>query len=444
MDEWVTHMTAKGLIQVSMEIWGILICFAMLVCTFVKMRVLNRKGVLFLGLELTVMILVIANILEILYAGNTTELGFVMTKTSIFVFYLAQYVIEYLFILYLNVMLESFKQSRLLRNSRMLLLVLAVLLVANLKFGFFYYFDADNLYQRGVALIASPCCVVVIMVIIIVEVTRKSRELTALALTAVYLFWAGVVMGGIGQTFSSGDALLTFGFVIGLMIMFFCMEIDESVRYSQQESRMAIMNTNVMLSQIQPHFMYNTITAIQYLCREDAEKAEEALGEFASYVRFNMDSMKMEEDIPFAKELEHVKKYVHFEQLRFEERVQVEYDIQFEDFKIPSLTIQPMVENAIKHGITKKRKGGCVRLSTRREGSQVVIVIADDGKGVDKEQFKERISDGRSHIGVYSVQKRIESMKGGSFCMESEPNVGTTVTLRFDITKEERYDDRSN
>lgn len=145
MDEWVTHMTAKGLIQVSMETWGILICFAMLVCTFVKMRVLNRKGVLFLGLELTVMILVIANILEILYAGNTTELGFVMTKTSIFVFYLAQYVIEYLFILYLNVMLESFKQSRLLRNSRMLLLVLAVLLVANLKFGFFYYFDADNL-----------------------------------------------------------------------------------------------------------------------------------------------------------------------------------------------------------------------------------------------------------------------------------------------------------
>lgn len=437
MDVWITHMTAKGLIQVSMEIWGVLICFAMIVCSFVKMRVLNRKGVLFLGLEVAVMVLVIANIVEILYAGNTTEIGFVMTQISIFVFYLAQYVIEYLFILYLNVMQESFKQSRLFSISRKVLVALALFLVANLKFGFFYYFDANNRYQRGNALIVSPCCVCAIMVVIIVEVTRKSREFSSLALTAVYLFWAGVVMGGIGQAFSSGDSLLTFGFVIGLMIMFFCMEIDESVRYSEQESRMKIMNTNVMLSQIQPHFMYNTITAIQYLCREDAHKAEAALGEFASYIRFNMDSMKMAERIPFTKELEHVEKYVHFEQLRFEERVQVEYDIQFDDFTIPALTLQPMVENAIKHGITKKRKGGCVHLSTRKEGNQVVIVIADDGKGVDKEQFKERLSDGRSHIGVYSVQKRIESMKGGSFCMESEPNVGTTITLRFDITKAE-------
>ncbi|MBQ2581184.1 MAG: histidine kinase, partial [Ruminococcus sp.] len=116
----------------------------------------------------------------------------------------------------------------------------------------------------------------------------------------------------------------------------------------------------VMTSQIQPHFMYNALTSIAMMCQIDPETAQEATVTFAKYLRGNMDSLKQTKPVPFTIELEHLKKYLYIEKLRFGKKLNVEYDIQTTDFCIPMLSVQPLVENAVKHGVGMKKKGGTV------------------------------------------------------------------------------------
>ena len=107
----------------------------------------------------------------------------------------------------------------------------------------------------------------------------------------------------------------------------------------------------IMVSQIRPHFMYNALSSIAILCKLEPETAYKATITFSDYLRENMDSLKQTAPVPFTKELEHLKKYLYIEKLRFSDMLNIEYDITAEDFEIPLLFVQPLVENAIKHGV---------------------------------------------------------------------------------------------
>jgi len=187
------------------------------------------------------------------------------------------------------------------------------------------------------------------------------------------------------------------------------------------------MKTKMMLSQIKPHFIYNTLTTISYFCSEDPKKAEDLTNRFAEYLRNNISSLSENKVMTFSKELAAIKNYIEIEKYRFEERVQIEYDIQAEDFDVPVLSIQPIVENAVKHGICKKKEGGTIWLSTREEENEYVIVVKDNGVGFTLEDIE---SDGQEHVGVKNITARIENI-GGKITMESKKNVGTTVTIRL-------------
>ena len=110
----------------------------------------------------------------------------------------------------------------------------------------------------------------------------------------------------------------------------------------------------LIMSQIQPHFVFNSLTTIRYLCRNDVPLAIEALGKFTKYLRQNLDSIASENLVPFSEELEHTKTYLWLEKLRFGKDLRVEYSIDSQSFKVPPLSLQPIVENAVKHGVTKK------------------------------------------------------------------------------------------
>lgn len=121
----------------------------------------------------------------------------------------------------------------------------------------------------------------------------------------------------------------------------------------------------VMTSQIRPHFMYNALTSIAMMCTIDPETAQEATVTFAKYLRENMDSLKQTKPVPFAQELDHLKKYLYIEKLRFGKKLNIEYDIQATNFVIPLLSAQPLAENAVKHGVGMKKKGGTVKITSR-------------------------------------------------------------------------------
>lgn len=182
----------------------------------------------------------------------------------------------------------------------------------------------------------------------------------------------------------------------------------------------------ILMSQIAPHFIYNTLSAIQALCEIDPMKAKETVEEFALYLRGNLNSLTEKNLIPFEQELEHVKAYLSIEQKRFGERVKVKYDIRENNFRLPPLTLQPLAENEVKHGLCKKDDGGTLVIQTWQEGDDIKITICDDGTGFDVDKLKTKSME---HIGIRNVRKRMKEMCNGTLVIESEPGKGTRVVL---------------
>lgn len=217
----------------------------------------------------------------------------------------------------------------------------------------------------------------------------------------------------------------------------------ENVRIASERERaekeLYEAKVQIMVSQIRPHFMYNALSSIAMLCTLDPERAQEATVTFADYLRGNMDLLKQTAPVPFETELEHLKKYLYIEKLRFGKKLNIEYDIQTTDFKVPLLSIQPLVENAVKHGVGMKKKGGTVTISARQTDSGYEVVISDDGVGFDTDAPKK--DDGRSHVGMENTVKRLKDMCGADVITTSAVGEGTTV--RVILPKEEQDNEDS-
>ena len=199
---------------------------------------------------------------------------------------------------------------------------------------------------------------------------------------------------------------------------------------------MAEQRIQIMMTQIQPHFLFNTISTIQVLCNQNPDRAPEITGKFGLYLRQNLDSLVQIGLIPFQKELEHTRLYTDIEMVRFDS-IRVEYDIGDSFFSLPSLTLQPMVENAIRRGV-RICEEGIVRVITRQKDDYHEIVIQDNGCGFDPEKIDE---DNAPHIGIRNVRERLESMCGGSLSIDSMVGNGTTVTIRIPVSQKEKEAD---
>ena len=182
----------------------------------------------------------------------------------------------------------------------------------------------------------------------------------------------------------------------------------------------------IMFSQIQPHFLYNTLTTIQALCLENPKKAAAITEKFATYLRQNIDSLNEKNLIPFRKELDHTLVYAQIEMERFP-NIHMDYEIDDEDFLLPALTVQPMVENAIRHGVRGTPKGQ-VDIITNLLPDCHEIIIRDNGKGFS---VKETPRTDEPHIGIQNVRERLQNLCGGTLTIESEKGKGTCVTIRI-------------
>lgn len=192
-----------------------------------------------------------------------------------------------------------------------------------------------------------------------------------------------------------------------------------------EESRIAMM-----LSQMHPHFIFNVLGTIRGLCRENPEQAWVGLGDFSEYLRANMNALTNEKSIPFVRELAHVESYLRLEHMRLGDELKVVYDIQEKDFYLPPLTLQPLVENAVKHGIFYKAGGGTVVIRSRREADKIILSVEDDGLGFEAAAQEADFAQ-RKHHGLANVGNRMEKMLGGTLHIESQPGHGSTVTLEF-------------
>lgn len=224
--------------------------------------------------------------------------------------------------------------------------------------------------------------------------------------------------------------------ILALDIIFFYLHVEQENELIRHEKELMQLQTEAMLDQIKPHFIYNSLSVIAALCEEDPALASKATTTFSDYLRNNLNFANKDKPIPFTEELEHIKIYVWLEQLRFSNKLKVEYDTKFTDFPVPALSIQTLVENSIRHGICKKKGTGTVRISSFENADSYVIVLADDGIGFDPVSIN---NDGKQHIGLSSASYRIKALTHGSIDIASYPEKGTTITIK--IPKEIKKDE---
>ena len=191
-------------------------------------------------------------------------------------------------------------------------------------------------------------------------------------------------------------------------------------------AELAESRISTMISQIRPHFIYNTLGSIEQLCKLDAPKASDLVHNFAKYLRGNFRELDNPKPILMSQEMEHVHHYISIENVRFPDMT-FTFEMNSEDFHIPALTVQPIVENALKHGLMKLPKGGTIKVVSYETNTDYRISVVDDGVGFDTNAP----SDDRKHLGLRNIRERLRVMVNGTLEIESTVGVGTKVLIKI-------------
>ena len=229
------------------------------------------------------------------------------------------------------------------------------------------------------------------------------------------------------------QSMLFAAMTMAYFVMFLLIHVSSETRVVAEAAEKAEIHTGLTISQLQPHFLINALTSIRYLIKTDPKKSEEALGKFTQYLRRNIDLLD-DSDIlvPFSEEMEHTEIYLWLEQLRFGKKLRVEYSIDVDDFMVPPLCLQPIVENAVKHGVTKKIGGGRVLIQVRDTDKYYKIVVTDDGVGFDTARIQEHHNEDVDEMGgINRLRRRISQYKGSTISVQSSEGIGTVVIYQI-------------
>ena len=296
-----------------------------------------------------------------------------------------------------------------------------LLLIGNIFVGYAFTVDAeghivhtDEVMVAGIYLTFPLLSFLAILLSI-----PLSKGKSPVARISFVLYALCPVVGAVVDLFILGLSMTYVGFIISVLLIY-------TGIYRQKQKMIVAQQNALMLSQINPHFMYNTLSTMAAMCDINPQQAKQLTLEFSQYLRHNLKTLTCEELIPFSQEMNHVECYLNIEKARFQENINVVYSIQCKDFSVPPLSIQPIVENAVRHGITRKAGGGTVRISTRVTKKHYVIEVRDDGVGFDTAT---KPQDNRKHVGLENVSNRIHRMCRGRVAVRSVIGVGTRVTI---------------
>ncbi len=325
---------------------------------------------------------------------------------------------------------ERRKRTPLFASMLTLWLVYVALLIFTQFSTEIYSISNKNVYQRGpwyFMLLVPPAAMMIMNCISLFfrrkQLTKKQRA----AFTVYLLIPLGCMLI---QMFSYGLLMIVIGTSVSAMIMFVFILLDQVDHSIRQQKENAAQQASITVLQMRPHFIYNTLMSIYYLCKQDAERAQQVILDFSSYLRKNFTAIAKADAIPFEEELEHTRAYLAVEQARFKDQLLVEFDTPFTDFRIPPLTLQPIVENAVKHGMDPELEPLFISISTRRQDGYAEITVDDSGPGYQP------ADDNEPHIGLDNVRERLKMMSKGDLTISRRDCGGTIVTIRIPVQED--------
>ena len=208
-----------------------------------------------------------------------------------------------------------------------------------------------------------------------------------------------------------------------LLAMELMLLVDQGKRYIKQKEEIADQNVRLAVLQMRPHFIYNTMMSIYCLIEQDAPKAQQVTLDFTNYLRKNFTAIAKEGTIPFTEELEHTRAYLAVEKVRFEKKLFVEFDTPYTSFRLPPLTLQPIVENAVKHGVDPDLDPLTIHIQTREVKNGVEITVTDTGPGFGAKDNDE------PHIALANIRERLEMMCNGTLTISEREGGGTVIRI---------------
>ena len=325
---------------------------------------------------------------------------------------------------------ERLRRSRIFRATLVSWAVYGILLVIFLVIGGFVYISPDGQYYRGPM---YPLVVLPMLVILTVDLVcairwrkRLSRKVFLSFIIAIMPMMAMLFV----NMFIDFFALIDIGAVVSSVAMYGLIQSDQMEKdlrhereIAKQQLEIANQRASIMVLQMRPHFIYNTMTSIYCLCNQDPPLARQVILDFTTYLRKNFTAIASTAPIPFTSELEHTRAYLAVEQAQYEDALFVEYDTPHTLFRVPPLTLQPIVENAVKHGRDPYAGPFHISIRTRKTDAGSEIIVADDGRGFDP------AADNEPHIALKNIQQRLEIMCGGKLTIEPGDGGGTVVTV---------------
>ena len=343
---------------------------------------------------------------------------------------MVEIMLNYFFVITVLIYLRSHLERRVTRIiAASLASVYILMVIGALVLHFTHVIDlyasSPNIY------IYTALCTVVITVLLAVEAGNNNQAVFILASWTPLT--VSIIIDAVNHYLNFADIqFYYYGIAITMIYQIIRLVRDlkkqykEAIRYQQMQKELYEAKVSIMVSQIQPHFLYNSLSSIAMLCKLDPDTAQKANITFTKYLRGNMDSLKQTTPVPFRRELEHLEKYLYIEKLRFADKLNIEYDIQTTDFELPLLSIQPLVENAVKHGVGMKEEGGTVTIATRETDTDYEVIISDDGVGFDTTVQK---NDGRSHVGMENTRRRLKDMCNARVEITSTIGEGTVAKV---------------
>ena len=319
---------------------------------------------------------------------------------------------------------ETWRRSPVMNAAMALWLVyLALLILTQFSTGI-YYFDLDGQYRRGPwypVLLLPP---VLLMGLNLISLLLRRRRLSRPRFSALLVYLLLPTLAMLIQMRFYGMYFIEFSTAVATIVLFLSILTDQTEEYVRQQGELARQRASILVLQMRPHFICNTLMSVYYLCRQDVRKAQQVILDFTTYLRRNFTALSRAETIPFREELEHARAYLAVEQVRFEGMLFVELDAPHVNFRLPPLTLQPLVENAVKYGVDPELDPLTILVRTRETGDGSELVVEDSGPG------PEPADDGSPHIALANLRERLALSCGGSLTIAPRPGGGTVVTVR--------------
>ena len=318
---------------------------------------------------------------------------------------------------------EKLRESKLFRFVFVLWIMSFTMLQTTLFTNLFYYITDDNKFVRGdlYTLMCAPSVLTIVVTLrgLILRRNKFNRRHFFSFLACLLPLTIVSVL----HIYISVFPLLGVCLTLTILLMFMINLLDLIEYYMRQQAEISRQRANIAILQMRPHFIYNTMTSIYYLCDQDPEKAKQVTLDFTTYLRKNFTAIASEDTIPFSEELEHTRAYLAVEMAQFEDILSVDYDTPHTHFRLPSLTLQQIVENAVKYGCDPDSEPLHIVIRTRATDLGSEITVEDNGPGY------EDADDNKPHIALANIKERLELMCGGTMSISKRERGGTVVRI---------------